>query len=163
MPSNVQIHGSLQPEYDTILTTDALAFIERLQERFGARRGELLQARVARQQEISSTVHLDFPVETSAAREGNWSAAPTPADLNDRRVEITGPVERKMVINALNSGAQAFMADFEDSLSPTWDNIVQGQINMRDAIRRTISFENPDGRRYELNDVTATLLVRPRG
>jgi malate synthase len=163
MPSDIHISGTMQPDYHTILTPDALAFVARLQHEFGPRRAELLQNRATRQADLSGGGRLDFLNETSSVRESNWTVASAPADLNDRRVEITGPVERKMVINALNSGARVFMADFEDSLSPTWDNVIQGQVNLRDAVQRTIAFENPDGRRYQLNDETATLLVRPRG
>ena len=105
----------------------------------------------------------DFLPETADVRAADWRVAPAPADLNDRRVEITGPTERKMMINALNSGAKVFMADFEDALSPTWANVIEGQINCTDAIRRTISFQSPDGKTYRLNDTVATLLVRPRG
>ena len=105
----------------------------------------------------------DFLPETEHIRQGDWTIAPVPADLQDRRVEITGPAERKMIINALNSGAKVFMADFEDSHSPTWEGAISGQINLRDAVRRTITFSNPDGKQYTLNEKTATLLVRPRG
>lgn len=148
---------------DDVLTSDALTFVGQLQQEFGARRAELLAERATRQRAIDSGELPDFLSETRSVRESDWSVAPTPADLNDRRVEITGPVDRKMMINALNSGAQVFMADFEDSLSPTWANVIAGQANLRDAVRRTIRFDNPDGRVYELNDETATLLVRPRG
>jgi malate synthase len=105
----------------------------------------------------------DFLPETKAIRDGDWTVAPVPADLADRRVEITGPVDRKMVINALNSGAKTYMADFEDSHCPTWSNTIDGQINLRDAVNRTIEFKNPEGKTYRLNDQTATLIVRPRG
>ena len=104
-----------------------------------------------------------FLPETESIRQGNWETASIPDDLLDRRVEITGPVDRKMIINALNSGVKVFMADFEDSNSPIWDNIINGQINLRDAVKRTISFTNPNGKHYQLNDETATLMVRPRG
>jgi malate synthase len=163
MTGSIAVTGELRAGYDEILTTDALAFVERLQAEFGPRRLELLDARAARQARIDAGEELDFLPETAPVRDADWTVAPAPADLNDRRVEITGPVDRKMVINALNCGAKVFMADFEDANSPTWDNVVQGQINLRDAIRRTISFDNPDGRRYELNEDTATLVVRPRG
>ena len=137
-----------------------------LQRRFDGRRRELLAAREARQAAIDAgKERLRFLPETAAVRDGEWTVASAPADLDDRRVEITGPCDRKMVINALNSGANVFMADLEDASSPTWHNVVDGQLNLRDAVRRTISFQNPppDGREYRLNDQTATLVVRPRG
>src|SRR6202007_785674 len=127
------------------------------------RRAELLAKRVQRQKELDAGKRPDFLAETKSVRDGNWTIAPIPKDLECRRVEITGPAERKMIINALNSGADAYMADFEDSNTPNWDNQIQGQVNLVDAIRRRISFTSPDGRVYKLNDKTATLLVRPRG
>ena len=163
MPEVVQVCGQHESDYDEILTPEALAFVERLHRRFEPRRQEILQARAARQAEINDGGALGFLDHTTQIRESAWTVAPAPSDLNDRRVEITGPAERKMIINALNSGAKVFMADFEDALSPTWDNVVRGQLNLRDAVRRTISFENPDGRQYRLNDEIATLVVRPRG
>jgi malate synthase len=158
-----QLRGRRDPDYDEILSPEALAFVERLHRRFEPRRREILQARAERQAEINDGGALGFLDHTTQIRESEWTVAPAPSDLNDRRVEITGPAERKMIINALNSGAKVFMADFEDALSPTWDNVVRGQLNLRDAVRRTISFENPDGRQYHLNDEIATLVVRPRG
>jgi malate synthase len=146
-----------------VLTDDALAFVGALHERFESRRRELLAARVQRRARIAAGEMLDFLADTQAIRGGDWQVAPAPADYCDRRVEITGPVDRKMVINALNSGARGFMADFEDSLSPTWANVVQGQLNLTDAIAGTIEFTGPDGRDYRLGDEVATLLVRPRG
>jgi malate synthase len=146
-----------------VLTDDALAFVGALHERFEPRRRELLAARVQRRARIAAGATLDFLPETADVRAGHWQVAPPPADYRDRRVEITGPVDRKMVINALNSGARGFMADFEDSLSPTWANVVQGQVNLTDAIAGTIEFTGPDGREYRLGDEVATLLVRPRG
>ncbi len=147
-----------------ILNPDALALVADLHRRFNGRRRELLAARVARQQELDQGEQPGFLAETASVRAGDWRIADIPSDLVDRRVEITGPVERKMVINALNSPAKAFMADFEDSCSPTWSNITLGQVNMRDAVNRTIGFENPvTGKTYQLNDKTATLIVRPRG
>jgi malate synthase len=146
-----------------ILTPEALAFVGELQRRFGGRREELLQKRAARQAEINAGKLPDFLPETEAVRSGSWTVAPVPADLQDRRVEITGPVDRKMIINALNSGAKVFMADLEDANSPTWENVIQGQINLRDAVNRAIDFVSPDGKAYALNAQTATLLVRPRG
>jgi malate synthase len=146
-----------------VLTDEALAFVGALHERFEPRRRELLRARGERRARIAAGERLDFLPETRAVREGDWQVAPAPESYRDRRVEITGPVDRKMVINALNSGARGFMADFEDSLSPTWSNVVQGQANLTDAIEGTIEFTGDDGREYRLGDEVATLLVRPRG
>ncbi len=158
------IKGTMTPEFETILTPEALAFLVDLHTRFNERRKELLQKRVERQAEIDKGIMPDFLPETKHIREGDWQVAPLPADLQDRRVEITGPVDRKMVINALNSGAKMFMADFEDSNTPSWTNNIQGQINLRDANNKTIEFTNPkNSKHYKLNDKTATLLVRPRG
>lgn len=163
LPTGVQIIGAMSPNVEAVLTSDALAFVAWLHRTFNARRLELLQKRTERQAAINDGFTPGFLPETADVRSGDWSVGPAPADLNDRRVEITGPTERKMMINALNSGAKVFMADFEDALSPTWENVIDGQINCSDAIRRTIEFHNPDGRVYKLNDVTATLLIRPRG
>jgi malate synthase len=149
--------------YEDVLGDDALALVAELQRELGPRRAELLQARRERQAERDQGALPDFLPETAAIRDGDWQVAPPPVDLLDRRVEITGPTDRKMVINALNSGAKGFMADFEDANSPTWDNMFGGQRNLREAIDGTIEFESPDGKRYELNEQTATLLVRPRG
>jgi malate synthase len=146
-----------------VLTDEALAFLAALHERFEPRRRELLDARAERRARIAAGETLDFLPDTRDIRAGDWQVAPAPPGLQDRRVEITGPVDRKMVINALNSGARGFMADFEDSLSPTWANIVQGQVNLTDAIEGTIEFTGDDGREYTLGDEVATLLVRPRG
>ncbi len=146
-----------------VLTNEALEFVAELHQRFNARRLELLKARAERQKRIDAGELPDFLAETADVRASDWTISPIPAGLADRRVEITGPVERKMVINALNSGARMFMADFEDANSPTWRNCVDGQLNLMDAIRGSISFSSPDGREYKLNDQTATLLVRPRG
>ncbi len=160
----VSILGAMQPGYEEILTPQALEFLTELQRSFNSRRMTLMERRGVRQQAIDSGRMPDFLPETASIRKDNsWRAAPIPADLMDRRVEITGPVERKMVINALNSGANVFMADFEDSNSPTWDNNVSGQINMRDAVRGDIRFTSPEGKQYALNAKTAVLLVRPRG
>jgi malate synthase len=145
-----------------ILTDDAVSFVTDLQREFGPRRLELLQARAERQERIDAGELPDFLPETREVREGDWTIEPVPADLQDRRVEITGPTDRKMVINALNSGARMFMADFEDANSPTWGNMVEGQANLVDAIERTIELETPE-KTYRLNDEIATLLVRPRG
>ena len=146
-----------------ILTPDAIEFLRRLHREFEPRRQEILAARRARAARVAAGEPLDFLSATAEVREAEWSVAPAPADLDDRRVEITGPAEPKMVINALNSGAKVFMADFEDALSPTWDNLLSGQRALSDAVRRTLTFENPDGKRYELGDSLATLVVRPRG
>ena len=145
-----------------ILTPEALAFVTGLERRFGARRRELLRARVERQARLDAGELPDFLPETREVRDGDWRIAPVPADLQDRRVEITGPVDRKMVINALNSGARCFMADFEDANSPTWSNCVEGQANLIDAIERTIELVTPD-KSYRLKEDVATLIVRPRG
>ncbi|WP_160724263.1 malate synthase A [Bacillus sp. USDA818B3_A] len=161
--TGIEVVGALKAQYDEILTLEALNLIEELERKFGRRRIELLQYREKRQAEINNGKLPEFLPETKHIRNGDWTVAPLPKDLQDRRVEITGPTDRKMVINALNSGAKLFMADFEDATSPTWDSIIEGQINLRDAIKRTISFENPNGKRYELNKETAVLIVRPRG
>ena len=159
----IEVVGPVEGAANDLLTEQALDFLAALHRQFDARRRELLQARVERLARFRAGETPDFLAETRAVREGDWSVAAPPPDLTDRRVEITGPTERKMVINALNSGAQVFMADFEDSNTPTWANMVGGQVNLRDAVARTIDFHNPDGRVYRLNDETATLLVRPRG
>ena len=148
---------------DRVLTPDALEFLATLEHEFGGRRRELLAARDARQAEIASGVRPGFSGETAEVRQGDWRVAPAPPDLNDRRVEITGPAERKMMINALNSGAKVFMADLEDSLSPTWANIVEGQASLMDAARRSLTFTSPEGKQYALGNTIATLVVRPRG
>ena len=146
-----------------ILTPEAQSLLQELHRRFDSRRRELLERRVGRQQEIDSGKLPDFLPETREIRESEWTVAPIPKDLLDRRTEITGPTDRKMVINALNSGASMFMADFEDANSPTSRNVIEGQKNLRDAIRREISFTGPEGKQYKLNEKTAVLLVRPRG
>ena len=146
-----------------LLTPDALEFLELLIRRFGPRRTELLQKRAAVQRSLAQDLVLDFLPETQSIREGEWKVAPAPKDLDDRRVEITGPVERKMMINALNSGAKVFMADFEDALSPPWANVVAGQVNCSAAVRRTLDYTSPEGKRYRLQERLATLVVRPRG
>lgn len=163
-PKGVQIQAPMQSGYEEILTFEALEFVSKLSRCFSQRRDELMYNRIKRQCEIDNGKLPDFLPETKEIREGDWTIAPLPEDLQDRRVEITGPAgDRKMVINALNSGAKIFMADFEDSNSPTWENTIQGQINLRDAIRRTIRFVNEQGKVYELNEKTAVLIVRPRG
>src|SRR5688500_8227568 len=159
----IHVTGAMQPGYEDILSRAALDFIADLTRRFGDRVTELLDARAARQRELDKGALPDFLPETRAICEGQWHVTTVPADLQDRRVEITGPTDRKMIINALNSGAKVFMADCEDSLTPTWDNVVQGQINLRDAVNRTIDFSSPDGKQYRLNANVATLIVRPRG
>jgi malate synthase len=146
-----------------ILSKDALDFLVQLNSEFEPRRRDLLARRVKRQAEIDAGRFPDFLPETKSIREQNWTVAPIPADLQDRRVEITGPVDRKMVINALNSGANVFMADFEDANSPSWSNNLEGQLNVRDAVHRAIEFKSPEGKHYKLNPNIATLLVRPRG
>jgi len=162
--NNIVLKGAVSAEFATVLTPEALDFVVKLHRKFNATRVELLKKREERQLLIDKGQLPDFLSETKAIREGDWVAAPIPADLHDRRVEITGPVDRKMIINALNSGAKVFMADFEDSNSPTWANCIEGQINLRDAINKTISYENPEnGKSYKLNPEIATLLVRPRG
>ena len=162
-PEGVEILGRITPAYAEILTRPALVFVAKLARRFEARRRELLQQRQARQAEFDTGALPDFLPATKDIRAGNWTVPPVPSDLRDRRVELTGPTDRKMVINALNSGANVFMADFEDANTPTWDNMVDGQINLRDAVNRTISFTSAEGKQYRLNAKTATLLVRPRG
>jgi malate synthase len=160
----IELLGPIGPQYDEILTPDALRFVASLQRTFGARREDLLARRVEAQKRIDSGLLPDFLEETEGIRRGDWKVAPIPAMLLDRRVEITGPVDRKMVINALNSGASVFMADFEDANSPTWANCVEGQLNIRDAVDGTIAYTAPDsGKEYRLNEKTAVLMVRPRG
>ncbi|MGA2952787.1 MAG: malate synthase A [Caulobacteraceae bacterium] len=146
-----------------VLTAEAAAFLTDLERRFGARRRALLDARRERQARLDAGELPDFPKETADVRRSAWSVRPAPQDLLDRRVEITGPVDRKMVINALNSGAKVFMADFEDSHAPTWEATLAGQVNLSDAIRRAIAYVSPEGKSYALKDKTATLLCRPRG
>ncbi|MBA3252806.1 MAG: malate synthase A, partial [Burkholderiaceae bacterium] len=158
----VSINAPMQPGFDRILSAEALALVAKLHRQFEVRRQELLAKRVERAQRLDAGERPDFLAETKHVREGAWTIAPLPADLQRRRVEITGPVERKMVINALNSGADAYMTDFEDSHSPNWDNQITGQINLMDAIRRKISLQQ-GGKTYALNDEVAVLIVRPRG
>jgi malate synthase len=154
--------GHITAEFAQILTPEALAFVAKLQRRFDQRRQELLARRAARQKEFDAGQHPDFLPMTKEIRDSGWSVAAQPKDLLDRRVEITGPTDRKMVINALNCGASTFMADFEDANCPTWHNMIDGQINLRDAVRRSISLEQ-NGKQYRLNDRTAVLIPRPRG
>ncbi|MEI7554037.1 MAG: malate synthase A [Chloroflexota bacterium] len=162
-PVGVELRGEITPEYAEILTPEAIAFVTKLVRAFSHRREELLKRRVERQIDIDNGINPDFLPETAHIRESEWYVASIPADLMDRRTEITGPVDRKMVINALNSGAKVFMADFEDANSPTWNNNIEGHINLRDAISGTISFSSPEGKQYRLNETIATLMVRPRG
>ncbi|MEP7104855.1 MAG: malate synthase A [Chloroflexota bacterium] len=161
--STVEIRGPVTGRGQEILSAEALEFLAALQRRFGARREELLQARAKRQARLDAGELPDFLPETQEVRDGDWKTAPPPPDIQDRRVEITGPVERKMVINALNSGARVFMADFEDANSPTWENNLEGHANLIDAIEGVIEFKNSDGKEYHLGDQPAYLLVRPRG
>ena len=158
-----EILGRRTPHSDAVLTPEALAFLARLCRKFRERRRELLGRRRDVQAQLRAGVRPAFPPETASIRSAEWRVAPIPKDLLDRRVEITGPVERKMIINALNSGASVFMADFEDSLSPTWENVVEGQQNLRDAVAGTITFSGENGKEYRLGEQTATLMVRPRG
>lgn len=162
-PEGVTVSGPITPVFAKILTPEALAFVAMLQREFGATRAALLKRRQERQLEIDAGKLPDFLPETASVRSGHWRVAPLPSYLQDRRVEITGPVERKMVINALNAGASVFMADFEDSLTPTWENVIEGQINLRDALDRTIRYESPEGKSYELMEKTAYIFARPRG
>jgi malate synthase len=160
----IELRGAFKPGYETILTPAALAFVAGLERRFGAERRRLLAERANVQAKLDAGWRPDFPAETRTIRDAEWTVAPLPKDLLDRRVEITGPTDRKMVINALNSGANVFMADFEDANTPSWDNLIEGQINLRDAVRRKITFDDlSSGKHYELKDRTAVLLVRPRG
>jgi malate synthase len=164
MTTRIELQGAIEPGTEDILTDDALVFVAELHRRFDDRRRSLLGERQVRQERLDAGEPLHFLPDTADVRYGDWTVDVPPADLADRRCEITGPTDRKMVINALNSGAKVFMADFEDSNSPTWSNMIQGQRNLADAIRRRIDFTAPDtGKRYELGDRTATLMVRPRG
>jgi|KBSMisStandDraft_5_1062788.scaffolds.fasta_scaffold01162_2 malate synthase len=162
LTSGVTILGDVNAEYAEILTPQALAFVARLHRQFETRRQELLGRRASRQKDFDGSKLPDFLPDTKTIRDSEWTIAPQPADLLDRRVEITGPTDRKMVINALNCGASTFMADFEDANCPTWHNMVDGQRNLRDALRRTITFEQ-NGKQYRLNEKTAVLIPRPRG
>ncbi|MCK9260875.1 MAG: malate synthase A [Azoarcus sp.] len=163
LPQGMQINAPIEARFDEILTPDALAFVAKLHRAFEPRRRELLQARIDRQARIDAGEMPDFLPETKHIRDGDWQVAPLPKALECRRVEITGPVERKMIINAFNSGADSYMTDFEDSNSPNWSNQIQGQVNLYDAVRRKISYTNEAGKEYRLNDKIATMQVRPRG
>lgn len=162
LPQGMQITAQNEPGFDTILTPEALELVAKLHRAFEPRRQQLLKARAERTKRLDAGERPDFLAETRSIRDGDWTIAPLPKDLECRRVEITGPVERKMIINALNSGADSYMTDFEDSNAPNWSNQIQGQLNLKDAVRRAISLEQ-NGKTYRLNDKTATLIVRPRG
>ena len=159
----IEITETLPENFSDILVPEVLKLVAKLHRTFNGRRKELLERRNRRQAELDSGRTPDFLPETAQIRAGNWKVAPIPKDIIDRRVEITGPTDRKMVINALNSGAKVFMADFEDANAPTWHNMVDGHINLRDAVRRTIEFQSPEGKAYRLKDQVAVLFVRPRG
>jgi malate synthase len=162
--SGVRIDAPRHPGQDQVLTPEAIHFLAELQRRFNARRLELLAAREERQKRLDAGEKPDFLPETTQIRESEWTVAPIPADLQDRRIEITGPTDRKMIINALNSGSSVFMADFEDANTPSWGNLIEGQINLTDAIARKITFSDPaSGKQYKLNEKTAVLFLRPRG
>ncbi len=162
-PEGVEVRGALEPPQVALLSPDALAFVAALHRQFNPQRVALLQARQARQARLDAGERPTQPEATGELRESDWQVAPIPEPLQRRHVEITGPVDRKMVINALNSGADVFMADFEDASSPTWANMIDGQVNLRDAARRTLTYEHPKRGTYTLNESTAVLLVRPRG
>ncbi|MFO7171347.1 MAG: malate synthase A [Bacillota bacterium] len=159
----VEVWGPLKGRFAEVLTPEALAFVARLHREFNPTRRQLLQERAERQARLDAGERPDFLPATRAIREGDWRVAPIPRELQDRRVEITGPVDRKMMINALNSGARVFMADFEDACAPTWENVIQGQVNLMDAVAGTLAYTSPDGREYRLNEEVAVLMVRPRG
>src|ERR1051326_1216284 len=160
----LEIHAPVKGRMEEVLTPEALEFVAGLAREFGSARAEPAPRRAARMAELRAGSRLDFLDSTREIRDGDWTVAPPPKDLQDRRVEITGPTQRKMVINALNSGSRGFMADFEDSNSPTWRNMIEGHVNLTDAIEGTIEFtQEEDGKKYRLNEDVATLLVRPRG
>jgi malate synthase len=159
----IEVSGPAVAGFEHVVTADALAFVAALTRRFGRARHTLLARRLETQRRLDAGAMPDFDATTAGIRDGGWSVAPAPADLDDRRVEITGPTEPKMMINALNSGARVFMADFEDALSPPWRNVVQGHASCYDAVRRRLKLTTPDGKQYRLGDKTATLVVRPRG
>src|SRR6266852_1112950 len=164
VPAGVSIGGRMNPGFETILTPEAIAFVAALERKFGAERKRLLSKRVEVQAKVDGGWRPEFPRATQAIRDGDWAVASLPKDLLDRRVEITGPVDRKMIINALNCGANVFMADFEDASTPSWANMIEGQYNLADAVRGQIDYVDPQsGKAYKLNDKIATLFVRPRG
>ena len=162
-PAGVVVLGPPTAQSARVLTPAALEFVATLQRDFDSTRRRLLADRAARQARLDAGELPTFLAETRDVRESEWRVAPAPPDLDDRRVEITGPVDRKMLVNALNSGARVFMADFEDATSPTWENVVDGQGNVMDAVRRQLDFTSPEGKRYALTAQVATLVVRPRG
>src|SRR6266511_2601786 len=162
-PEGVEVRGPAREKHPDILSDEALEFVAALHRELDPTRETLLRRRAERQAELDAGALPDFLPATAGVRDGDWQVAPVPDELADRRVEITGPTDRKMLINALNSGAQVFMADFEDANTPTWQNMFGGQANLIEAIERTITFESPEGRQYRLNDEVAVLLVRPRG
>jgi malate synthase len=159
----LEIRSPVPEQYNEILSPDALQFVDKLVREFDSQREGLLRRRADRQREIDAGKYFNFLPQTAHVRKGDWSVAPIPRDLQNRRVEITGPTDRKMIINALNSGANVYMADFEDANSPTWHNLIDGQLNLCDAVDGTIGFTSPEGKQYRLNKETATLMVRPRG
>ena len=160
----VTITGALETGFEKVLTSDAVDFLARLQRKFSGRHEKILAARIDRQKRLDAGEKPDFPAGTARIRESDWTVAPLPQDILDRRVEITGPVDRKMIINALNCGANVFMADFEDASTPNWANMVEGQLNLMDAVRRQIDYTDPQsGKVYRLIEKTAVLFVRPRG
>ncbi len=161
--ASLALTHSVNASYNGIFSADALSFVAELVERFNDRRDTLLAKRVKRQAEFDAGTLPDFRSDTAGIRSGEWKVAPIPAALQDRRVEITGPAEPKMIINALNSGAKMFMVDFEDSLSPTWEKICEGQASLHAAVRHTLTYASPEGKKYTLNEKIATLIVRPRG
>src|SRR6516162_6042390 len=160
----VVVRGAIKRGYEEFLTSDAVAFAVELDREFGPERRQLLARRAKFQERLDAGWKPDFLPETKTIREADWRVAPIPRDIQDRRIEITGPTDRKMVINALNCGANVFMADFEYANTPSWDNLIEGQANLIDAVRRQSTFDDPKtGRHYALNDTTAALFVRPRG
>ena len=164
LPEGISIDGAIHPGFEKVLTKEAITFVADLQRRFNPCREQLLVARAERQQRLDAGEKPDFLPETAHIRESDWTVAPLPQDILDRRVEITGPVDRKMIVNALNCGANVFMADFEDASTPTWTNMVDGQFNLASAVHREIDHVDPQtGREYRLNEKTAVLFVRPRG
>src|SRR5215208_6459926 len=160
---SLEIRAPYIEEADRVITPEALEFLELLARHFGPHRKALLRRRLEVQRSLRDGNLPDFRDDTKDIRQRSWMVAPAPSDLNDRRVEITGPVERKMMINALNSGAKVFMADFEDALSPPWANVIAGQVNCTQAVRHTLEFTGPEGKQYRLGERLATLVVRPRG
>jgi len=164
LPRGVVVRGAIKPGYQKVLTAEAVAFVAELERKFGPERRRLLARRADIQHRLDAGWKPDFLPETKAIREADWRVAPIPPDIQDRRIEITGPTDRKMVINALNCGASVYMADFEDATTPSWDNLIEGQVNLSDAVCRGITFDDPEtGRHYTLNERTAVLFVRPRG